>query len=92
MKQPYANPEVSKESEGKHEEKVEGREGAQKNEEANEETEVVKAVKEELSVEAIMKDVAINNNHINDKLEKAVNKYIQIYAPNHIDSILQTKQ
>ena len=60
-------------------------------EEINEENEILKAAKEELEVENIMKGITIQETQVDPKLGKALNKFIQLYAPNHIDSTLKTK-
>ena len=56
-----------------------------------EESEIIKAVKEELEVSNILKGVAIREDSIDSKFGKALNKFIQLYAPNHIDSMLNPK-
>ena len=55
----------------------------------NDEAEIIKAVKEELEATNILKGVAICESSVDGKLGKALNKFIQLYAPNHIDSTLK---
>ena len=75
--------------ESKHSEEN-GKEGSQDT--INDEAEIAKAVKEELDATNILKGLSINESSIVDtKLGKALNKFIQIYAPNHIDSILKSR-
>jgi len=52
----------------------------------------MKNAKEDLQSENILKGVAIQESEINSKLGKALTKFIQIYAPNHIETILNAKQ
>ena len=52
------------------------------------ESEIANIAKEDLKEEAILLGVAISSNTIASKLANALNKYIQIIAPNHLDSFL----
>ena len=93
MKQQFDNNENSKEEEVKSEDKLEGnKELSQKSEEVNEEEDISKAAKDELTIDIIMKGVIIDNRHANEKLIKALTKYIELYDPNNIESILKMNQ
>ena len=45
-----------------------------------------------MTIDIIMKGVVINNRYANEKLIKALTKYIELYDPNNIESILKMNQ
>ncbi len=53
--------------------------------------EIDKAVKEDMDAASILRGVAICEAAVDSKLGKALNKYIELYAPNHTDSTLQQR-
>ena len=98
MRQVYSQYDVSNNEvfEPKSEEAGENKHTEESNKEQpqdalNDEVEIIKTVKEEFEVTNILKGVAIREDTIDDKFGKALNKFIHLYAPNHIDSMLNPK-
>ena len=57
---------------------------------ALDDSDILAAAKEELELATMLRGTAICEGSVDSKLGTALTKFIQIYAPNHFDSILQS--